>query len=113
MLPSCRLREKWFANHSTCYTGEAITSAEEQFRRRGSTESLADSRRIITAADMLQLGPSHPSARKNGKYQPMGGFCSVLARKFDGKGVEALLQSAADCRTGFGFGPACIPGRGS
>ena len=94
-----------------CDTSEAITSAEEQFRRRGSTQSLADSRRISTAADMLQFGPSDPLARSYGKYQPLGGFCCVLARKFDGKGVKALLRSAADCRKGFGFGTACIPGR--
>ena len=49
--------------------------------------------------------------RKFDRYQPMGGHCSLLARKFDKKAVKALLKSAADCNSGFAFGPACIAGR--
>lgn len=51
------------------------------------------------------------AGRKYERYQPMGGHCSLLARKFDKKAVKALLKSAADCDTGFPIGTACIAGR--
>ena len=111
VAPCHRLREQWFTNHVPCNATAAIVSANEQFRRRGRSQSLADTLRnshIIFTGQLQQLRQAALEQRYQ-HYQPMGGYCSLLARKFNQKGIKPLLKSAADCVNGFGFGRACIP----
>lgn len=79
------------------------TLADVSRHRRSSSEAAV----AVGDAHHAAIGQKH--ALKYGEYQPLGGLCSILARKFNKKGVKALLKSAADCEHGLGFSTACIP----
>jgi hypothetical protein len=42
------------------------------------------------------------------EYVPMGPACSLFARKFDGRSIDAVLWAAMDCREGFAWHRACM-----
>ena len=58
--------------------------------------------RLSQGADAL------PQAGAHREYVPLGPACSLFARKFDGKSIDAVLWAAMDCMEGFAWHPVCM-----
>lgn len=90
-------RMVWFSKQQWCPAQAAVRSADAIFRRRGSRKSLAEVRKA-----------SGGSAVHYRAYQPLGPLCSIMARKFGGETVDAVLRSGANCAGGYGWSTECF-----
>ncbi|KAK9842052.1 hypothetical protein WJX81_006318 [Elliptochloris bilobata] len=93
-----RLRaKKWYTPEpdAACDPGPSLASADAVFRRPGDARNLAvrrPSKRAGTHREFVPLGPA----------------CSLFARKFDGKSIDAVLWAAMDCEEGFAWHRICM-----
>ena len=102
VVASRSLRSRWYEGTVPCNASAAIASADALFRRKGSASSLKAAR----ASD----GSVAQAYKDDGNtaYSPVGAHCSLMARKFGGSALRAVLKLAADCERGFGWGRACM-----
>ena len=99
----CSLRKQWYEGTVPCNASAAISSADALFRRKGSKLSLRAAR-----ASSVQDSPAEKSQIGDTSYVPLGGRCSLMARKFRRPALQAVLKVAADCERGFGWSTACM-----
>ena len=97
------LRKQWYEGAVSCNASATISSADALFRRKGSTLSLQ-----AAHASSFQGSPASASSISDTSYVPLGGRCSLMARKFRRPALQAILKVAADCERGFGWSTACF-----
>lgn len=91
---------KWFTKGEQCPAEAATRSADALFRRRGGSHGIAEQHG--------QGQPSKSDAAAHGSYQPLGPLCSIIARKFGGETVDAVLANGANCTAGYGWARNCL-----